>query len=84
MTPHLIDELTAVCVVLHEDLRPEFRLTTFDKITGLLLEHRVVVGDRNKLVVAEAFGISDVGQIGITGLAELANNQRFIQLFSGG
>ena len=45
MAPYLIDELTTVEIVGNKDLGPQLWLATFDKITGLLLKHRVVVGD---------------------------------------
>jgi hypothetical protein len=37
--PYLIDKLTAMYVVVHENLRPQIRLTTLDKVASLLLEH---------------------------------------------
>ena len=47
---YLIYELTA-----NEDLGPQLRLTTFNEIVSLLLEHRVVMGDGNKFIVIESF-----------------------------
>jgi flagellar biosynthesis component FlhA len=44
---HLINKLTAVNIVVHEDLGPQIRLATFDKVASLLLEHRVIIRDRN-------------------------------------
>jgi hypothetical protein len=39
----------------NEDLNPQLRLATFNKIASLLLEHRGVVGDSNKFIVTESF-----------------------------
>jgi len=72
--PYLIDELAAMEVVGNKNLGPQLWLATFDKITRLLLEHRVVVGDSNELVVTETFGIRNIRQIGVSGLAELSDN----------
>jgi len=44
-------------IISNEDLSPEIRLTTLDEVASLLFEHRVVVGDSNKLVVTKTFGI---------------------------
>jgi hypothetical protein len=74
ITPYLINELAAMEVVGNKNLGPQLWLATFDKITRLLLEHRVVVGDSNELVVTETFGIRNIRQIGVSGLAELSDN----------
>ena len=80
---YLIYELTAVNVVANEDLGPQLRLATFDEIAGLLLEHRVVVGDSNKLIVAESFGVRDVRQVRVPCFAELSDDEGLIQLKQG-
>lgn len=67
-------------VVRDKDLRPEFGLPPSNEIPSLLLEHRVLIGDRDELVVAEALRIGDVRKIGVTLLAELADYQRLVQL----
>jgi hypothetical protein len=63
-----------------ENLRPEIRLASFDKITRLLLEHRVLVGDGDKLVVAEPFSIRNVCEVGVALLAELSDHHGVVQL----
>lgn len=45
-----------------------------------MLEHGVLVGDGNELVVAEALGVGDICKVWITSLAEFTNNKRFIEL----
>jgi hypothetical protein len=70
--------LTTIHVVPNKNLRPKLWLTTPYKVTSLLFEHRVLVGDCNKFVIAESFGISNVREIRITLLAELANYERLI------
>jgi len=72
---YLIYKLTAVNVVANEDLGPQLWLATFDEIAGLLLEHRVVVGDSNKLIVAESFGVRDVRQVRVPCFAELSDDE---------
>jgi len=64
-------------VVGNKNLGPQLWLATFNKITRLLIEHRVVVGDSYELVVTETFGIR---QIGVSGLAELSDNQWLVEL----
>lgn len=67
-------------VVSDKNLGPKLRLTALDKITSLLLEHRVVVGDSDQLVVTESFGIRDVCQVRIASFAELSDYQRLVEL----
>ena len=71
-------------VVRVEDLRPKLELTTLDKVPRLLLEHGILVRDVNELVIAEALRVRDVGEVGVAGLAELANHERLIQLLIPG
>lgn len=67
-------------IVMDKHLRPKLRLATFHQISSLLFEHRVVVGDRNKLIITEPFCIGNVGKVRIPSLTELSDNQRLIQL----
>ncbi len=69
-------------VIRNKYLSPEVKLTTLDKITSLLFEHRVLVGDSDKLFIAETFGVGDIGKVRVPFFTELSNNQRFIQLQS--
>jgi hypothetical protein len=80
MAPYLIDELTTVEIVGNKDLGPQLWLATFDKITGLLLKHRVVVGDGDELFITKALGIRNVRQIRVPGLTELSDDQRLVKL----
>jgi hypothetical protein len=43
-----------VNIASNEDLGPQLRLATFNEIASLLLEHRAVVGDSNRSLVAES------------------------------
>lgn len=81
---HLINQLTTMNVVADEDLRPKLRLTAFNEIAGLLLEHGVFVRDRNELFVTEALRVRNVCKVGITFLAEFTDNQRLIKLRKNG
>lgn len=65
---------------MDKNLRPKLRLATFYQISRLLFEHRVVVGDRNKLIITEPFCVGNVGKVRIPSLTELSDNQRLIQL----
>ena len=78
--PHLINEGTTVDIALLKDLGPKIRLTPLDEVPRLLLEHRILVGDRDKLVVAEALCIRNVGEIWIPLLTEFTDNQRLIKV----
>ena len=77
---NLVDELTAVSVVGTKDLSPEVELTTADEVASLLLEHRVLVGDLDELLIAEALSVCDVGQVRVPGFAELSDHKRLVQL----
>ena len=67
-------------VVRLKDLSPKVRLTPLDEVPPLLLEHRVFIGDRNKLVVTEALCVRDVGEIWIPLLAEFADDQGLVKV----
>ena len=45
---------------MNKNLGPKLGITTLDEISGLLLEHGIVVGNQDKFVVAKAFRISDI------------------------
>ena len=45
---------------MNENLGPKVGFTALDEISGLLLEHGVVIGNRDKFVVAKTFRISDI------------------------
>ena len=61
-------------------MSPKLKLTTLDKIPRLLLEHRVLVGDGDELIIAEALSVCNVSQIRVALLAELSNNKRLVEL----
>lgn len=71
---YLVNKLTAVVIAGRENLCPKLGLTTLDEVTRLLLEHRVLVRNRDELLVTEALGIRDVSQVRVACLAELADN----------
>ena len=81
MCTYLVDKLTSVNVLRNKHLGPEIKLTALHKVTRLLLEHRVIIRDSNEFVITEALRVCDVGQVGIAGLAEFADNERFVQLW---
>ena len=76
----MVNKRTSVQVFGRENLGPQFELTAFDEVASLLLEHRVVVRDSDKLVIAEAFSIGDVRKVRIAGLAELSDDEGFVEL----
>jgi hypothetical protein len=47
-------------IVMNENLSPKVGFTALDEISGLLLEHGVVIGNGDKFVVAKTFGISNI------------------------
>jgi len=69
-----------VNVIVDKNLSPKLRLATFHKVPSLLLEHRVVVGDRDKLIITEPLRIGNVGKVRIPSLTELPDDERLIQL----
>jgi hypothetical protein len=48
-------------IVMNENLGPKVGFTALDEISGLLLKHRVIIGNRDEFVVAKTFGISNIG-----------------------
>ena len=72
--------MTTVDIVRYENLSPKVRSAALDQITSLLLVHRIVVRDRDELIVTQSFGISDVCKVRVTLLAVFANNQWFVEL----
>ena len=67
-------------ILRDKDLYPKLLLSSFNQVMSLLLEHGVVIGNDDNLVVAEPFSICNVGQVRVLRLTELSNYQRFIQL----
>jgi hypothetical protein len=64
-----------VHILMDKNLRPKLRLATFHQVSSLLFEHRVVVGDRNKLVITEPLCVGNVGKVRIPSLTELPDDQ---------
>lgn len=77
----LVDELSSVDVVRDEHLRPEVGQTTLDEVPSLVLEHRVGVGDGDELLVAESLGERDEGEVGVSLLAVLPDNEGLVELY---
>ena len=77
---HLVYKSSAVDVVRLKNLAPKVRLTPLDEVSCLLLEHRVLVGDRNEFVVTETLRVRDVGKVWVPLLAEFTNHQRFVKV----
>lgn len=67
-------------VVWLKDLSPKIRFTPLDEVPRLLLEHRVLIGDRNKLVVTEALCVRNIGEVWIPLLAEFTDDQRLVKV----
>ena len=47
-------------IVMYKNLSPKLGITALDEISGLLVEHGVVIGNRDKFVVTKAVRISDI------------------------
>jgi hypothetical protein len=62
---NLVDQRTAMHVVLAQDKIPDLRFGPVKQVTGLSLEHGVLVGDVDELKVVLALGVTDDRQIGI-------------------
>jgi len=69
-----------VDIVWYENLSPKVRSAALDQITSQLLVHRIVVRDRDELIVTQSFGISDVCEVRVTLLAVFANDQWLVEL----
>ena len=67
-------------VVSLQHLRPKLELAPLDEVASLLLEHRVVIGDGDELIVAEALRVCNVRQVRIPGFTEFTDNKRFVEL----
>lgn len=76
----MIDQSATVDITWLKDLGPKIGLTPLDEIPRLLLEHGVLVGDRNEFFVAETFRICDIGKVWIPLLAEFTNDQRLVKV----
>lgn len=78
--PYLINQLATVKVSPIENLRPKIWLASLDEITRLLLEHRVLVGNGDELVITEPFCIGNVREVRVALLAELSDNHGVVEL----
>lgn len=67
-------------VLRAENLGPEFEASSLDEVASLVLEHRVVIGDGDELIVAEALGVGDVGEVRVALLAVPADDERVVDL----
>jgi hypothetical protein len=67
-----------VHVVLIKDKVPDLRIRTVKEITGLRLEHSVLVCDVNELEIILALLVSDISKIWVPLLAVLSDNQRIV------
>lgn len=77
---YLIDELTTMFIVLLKNVGPQGVLTTTNEVASLMLEHAVLIGDMDQLIVALALLVTNVGKVRITFLAVFANETRVIIL----
>lgn len=76
----LVDKLSSVDVIGNEHLGPKIRQTSLDEVSGLVLEHRVGVGDSDELVITETLGKGDEGKVWVPLLAVLSDNKRLVKL----
>lgn len=66
----------AMGIVMDENLGPGIWLTTFGQIVGLYFERRIIVDNRDELVITETFSIGGVCKVKIACFAEFSNYQR--------
>lgn len=76
----LVDKGTAVDRLGIEDLCPEVNVASLNEVSSLMFVHLVLVGDIDELVVTEALGISNIGEIRISLLAVLADNSGVVKV----
>jgi len=62
-------------IIGNKNLGPKLRLATLHEITGLLLEHCVVVGDGDQFIVTESFCVCDISKVRIPLLTELFDDK---------
>ena len=67
-------------VVRYEYLRPQVELSPFHEVTRLLLEHRILICNRDELLITETLRVSDVCKIRITLFAIFSDDKWLIQL----
>ena len=77
---HLIDQSATMDIVWLKNLSPKIRLAPLDEVPRLLLEHRVLIGNRNEFVVTEALCVRDVGKVWIPLLAEFTDDQWLVKV----
>lgn len=70
----LINQSPTMDIITNKDLSPKIGLATLDQISSLMLEHRVVVCDRNKFIIAKTLCIGDIRKVWIPSLAELSDD----------
>jgi len=63
-----------------KDLTPKIGFTPLDEVPRLLFEHRVLICDRDKLVVTESLCVRNVGEVWVPLLAEFTDNQRLVKV----
>ena len=76
----LVDQRSPMYTVGFEDLVPEVKLSSLDKVTRLMLVHLVLVGDVNEFVIAETLGIGNVCQVRVALFAVFSDYKRLVDL----
>ena len=61
-------------------MSPKIRLAPLDEVPRLLLEHRVLIGDCNELVIAETLRVRNIGKVWIPLLAEFTDDQWLVKV----
>lgn len=76
----LVDKGTAVDRFGVEDLCPEVDVASLNQVSSLVLVHLIFVGNIDELVITEALGVSDVGEVRVSLLAVLADDGGVIKV----
>jgi hypothetical protein len=77
---YLINKLSTVGVALLQNVLPQSGISSVDKITCLVLEHGVFIGDVNELIVALSLLVTNVCEIRISLFAVFTDETRIIIL----
>jgi hypothetical protein len=68
-------------IVTNENLGPKVWLAALDEIMRLLLEHGIIVGNSDELIIAKTLHICSINKIRITHFIGFSNNWRLVELY---
>lgn len=80
---YLINQLSTVAVALLQNVLPQSSIASMNKVTCLVLEHGVLIGNVDEFIVALSLLVTDVCEIRISLFAVFTNETRIIVLNNG-